>query len=71
MRITAIDIYWLRLPLAAQVADAMTDLSSCDFIAAKVTTDDGPVGWGYNCTIGERNARHSAVERSGTSLHWT
>jgi len=53
MRITAIDIYWLRLPLAAQVADAMTDLSSWDFIAAKVTTDDGPVGWGYNCTIGE------------------
>ncbi len=53
MRITAIDIHWLRLPLAKQVADAMTDLSSWDFVAARVSTDDGPVGWGYNCTIGE------------------
>jgi len=53
MRITAIDIHWLRLPLVKQVADAMTDLSSWDFIAARVSTDDGPVGWGYNCTIGE------------------
>ena len=31
----------------------MTDLSTWDFIAARVSTDDGPVGWGYNCTIGE------------------
>lgn len=53
MHITAIDIHWLRLPLPAQVADAMTDLASWDVIAARVATDDGPVGWGYNCTIGE------------------
>jgi L-alanine-DL-glutamate epimerase-like enolase superfamily enzyme len=53
MRITAIDILWLRLPLAAQVADAMTDLTHWDFIAARVATDGGPVGWGYNCTIAE------------------
>ena len=53
MRITAIDVHWLRLPLPAQVADAMTDLSFWDFIAVRVATDDGPVGWGYNCTIAE------------------
>jgi len=53
MKITAIQIYWLRLPLPPQVADAMTNLSSWDFIAAQVDTDDGLTGWGYNCTIGE------------------
>jgi L-alanine-DL-glutamate epimerase-like enolase superfamily enzyme len=53
MRITAIDVHWLRLPLPPQVADAMTDLSHWDFIAARVATDNGPVGWGYNCTIAE------------------
>jgi len=31
----------------------MTDLSTWDFIAVRVSTDGGPVGWGYNCTIGE------------------
>lgn len=31
----------------------MTNLSSWDFIAAQVDTDDGLTGWGYNCTIGE------------------
>lgn len=53
MRIAAIDIHWLRLPLPPQAADALTDLTHWDFIAARVTTDDGPVGWGYNCTIAE------------------
>jgi L-alanine-DL-glutamate epimerase-like enolase superfamily enzyme len=53
MRITAIDIVWLRLPLGAEVADAMTDLTHWDFIGARVATDGGPVGWGYNCTIAE------------------
>ena len=53
MRITKIDIHRLHLPLPPQVEDAMTDLTNWDFIAARVATDDGPVGWGYNCTIGE------------------
>ncbi len=53
MRITTIDVHWLRLPLPPQVADAMTDLSYWDLIAARVATDDGPAGWGYNCTIAE------------------
>ncbi len=50
MRITAIDIFWLRLPLPKEAADAMTDLSHWDFIGAQVQTDEGPSGWGYNCT---------------------
>jgi L-alanine-DL-glutamate epimerase-like enolase superfamily enzyme len=53
MRITAIDVHWLRLPLPPQAADAMTDLSHWDVIAVRIATDDGPVGWGYNCTIAE------------------
>jgi L-alanine-DL-glutamate epimerase-like enolase superfamily enzyme len=53
VRITGIDIFWLRLPLPKEVADAMTDLSYWDFIGAQVQTDEGPSGWGYNCTIAE------------------
>jgi L-alanine-DL-glutamate epimerase-like enolase superfamily enzyme len=53
MRITAIDIVWLRLPLPKEAADAMTDLTHWDFIGAAVQTDEGITGWGYNCTIAE------------------
>jgi L-alanine-DL-glutamate epimerase-like enolase superfamily enzyme len=53
MRITAIDVVWLRLPLPKEAADALTDLTYWDFIGAKVATDEGPTGWGYNCTIAE------------------
>src|SRR5437762_13178620 len=53
VRITIIDIFWLRLPLPKEAADAMTDLSHWDFIGAQVRTDEGCSGWGYNCTIAE------------------
>lgn len=72
MKITAIHIHWLRLPLPPQVADAMTNLSSWDFIAAQVDTDDGLTGWGYNCTIGggQRNPCDSAIKGSVTPFYW-
>lgn len=53
MRITAIDVLWLRVGLPPSVADAMTSLTHWDVIATRATTSAGIVGWGYNCTIAE------------------
>jgi len=56
MRIEEIEVFWLRLELPDAVADAMTDLTHWDVIATRVTTDDGIIGWGYNCTLAEGSA---------------
>jgi L-alanine-DL-glutamate epimerase-like enolase superfamily enzyme len=53
MRIKTVDVHWLRLPLPPHVADAMSDIAHWDMVAVRIATDDGPAGWGYNCTIGE------------------
>lgn len=53
MRIEHIDVFRLRLDLPAAVADAMTDVRHWDIVAARVATDQGVAGWGYNSTLGE------------------
>lgn len=53
MRIEKTDVYWLRLDVPEAAADAMSDLTRWDVIAVRVSTDEGIMGWGYNCTLGE------------------
>ena len=53
MRIEKVDVTWLRLDLPESVADAMSDVRHWDIIAARVATDRGIAGWGYNSTLGE------------------
>jgi L-alanine-DL-glutamate epimerase-like enolase superfamily enzyme len=53
MRITSVEVFWLRLDLPAAVADAMTDVRHWDVVATRIGTDAGIAGWGYNCTLAE------------------
>ncbi len=64
MKLTAITVYWLRIPLPPTVADAMSRVIHWDVIALRADTDQGIAGWGYNCTLGEGSeALISLLER--------